>query len=271
MLPLIAAMAAGGAAQGILSSKKTAGSDAGNAFDLGGNYDLARDQILNLLRYQGSDAAIDPLKSSQIATEQVQNNPVLAGLFGKNGSLARAGQEEQNLVSRGYSLQPEDFEAYGQASDNIARQFGQTEQNLAQMLSSRGLSASPMAGQSFSGLMGNKNEQLAQMQRKIADDRMKSNMQRLSDTRNFLSNLGQQGANAIQDQYGRQLASENARFGQEVSKTNAAHQRLAGIAGQSNEQFNQRQETQEVAPWARTIMGGISGGLSGAKAGGIFK
>lgn len=271
MLPVIAAMAASGAANGYLSTKKTAGQDAGNYFAMDPETDaLSKGALKKFLGYQGSDAALDPLKSSQIATDQVQSNPLLAAMFGKDGTLARTGAEEQNLAERGFNLKPEDYEAYGQASDNLARQFGHSEQNLGQMLASRGLSQSPMAAQGFSGLMGNKNEQLAQSQRKIADDRMNMNLQRLGQTRNFLATMGQQGANAIQQQYGRQLGSEQARFGELESQNTAAETRLANAQGQENEKLSQRLKTQEVAPWAKTLMGANQGAMSGAQSQGAL-
>jgi hypothetical protein len=268
MLPLIAAMAAGGAASGFLGSKKTAGQDTGNNFNV--SYDdlqKINGNLKDVLNYKGSEAATDPLQSSRIATQEVMNNPMLSQLFGKGGALERANSEEQSLASRGYSLQPEDHEAYGQASGDIARMFGQQEQSLAQALASRGQSSAGAAGRSFAGLQGNKMEQLAGLQRKIADDRMNMNMQRLGQTRNFLSQMGNQGQQAIQQQYGRQADSEDRNFGQMVSKVNAGESRLRDQAGQSNENLSQRMATQEVPGWAKAGMGFASGGTQGILAG----
>lgn len=181
--------------------------------------------------------ATDPLSGSRFATDQVQNNPLLSkalsGMEGLNDSIksqrGRADAEEQDLASRGYSLKPEDYEAYGQASGDLARLFGSQEQDLSQSLAARGLSqgasGASMAG--FAGLQGNKMEQLAGLQRQIADNRMKSNMDRLSQTRSYLTNLNSQeqsGRNQyssqanqmVNDQYGRQLAgAQNSRAGRE--------------------------------------------------------
>lgn len=266
--PLSAGMGAGvgglaGGLMGFATSKKTAGSDASNPFDLGVNWDLVKDQLKNFLNYQGSDAAIDPLKSSQIAAQQVQSNPILAGLFGKGGTLEQTIGQEKDLANRGFSLQPEDHEAYGQASDQLARQFGASEGNLASALAARGLSASPMAAQGFSGMEGNKNEQLARAQLNIANNRMNMNMQRLGQMQNFLSQMGQQGANAIQQQYGRQMGSEQQNFNEQQAKNAAAFQRMAGFAGQANENFAQRMASQTMPTWASTMAGMGSGAIAG--------
>lgn len=175
---------------------------------LAGRPGMQQDEMRNAL-------AIDPTTGSRMATDQVQNNAILGQLFGKGGSMEGARSEEKDLMSRGYSLQPEDHEAYGQASGNIARLFGQQENDLAQSLASRGLSqaGSGAALAGFAGLQGNKMEQLAASQRNIADSRMKNTMERLNSTRSYLSGLGQQGASAIQDQFGRQLAGVQQKQG----------------------------------------------------------
>lgn len=66
----------------------------------------------------------NPASGSKLAQDQVQSDSLLSGLLGKGGSMDQALGEEKNLASRGYSLQPEDYEAYGQASGDIARLFG---------------------------------------------------------------------------------------------------------------------------------------------------
>jgi hypothetical protein len=244
----------------ILGFSKKEGKDAGNPF-VTNEEDRARaaQATQDLLKYQGSNAALDPLESSRIATDEVANNDILGGLFGQGGTMGRTIGEEQNLASRGYSLQPEDYEAYGQGSGNIAREFDASEGGLAQALANRGLSNSGVANQAFVTSQGNKLEQLAGLQRKIADDRMKSNLARLSQTRSFLSQLGQQGQNAIQDQYGRQAGSERDRFNQQVSKANAGQNLLSAQAGQGNINLQQQMATESSG-----IGGALGRGLSGA-------
>lgn len=233
----------------------------------GDRRDAARQAMMNEL-------ATGATTGSKFATEQVQNNPILGQLFGQGGALERTNQQEKDLSSRGYSLQPEDYEAYGQASGNLARMFGQQEQNLSQSLADRGLSQAPSgaAGAGFSGLMGNKNEQLGQLQTQIAQQRMQSNMQRLADTRNFMSQLGAQGANDIQQQYGRQLAGaqqeEANRTGTQASTANAAN--VYGQAGQQAFQqgmgafganlASQQQKTEAYQPGLMEMFGtGLKG------------
>jgi hypothetical protein len=129
--------------------------------------------------------ATGPLTGSLVAQQQAMNDSLLAGLYGKGGQMEGAEAEANRLQNQGYKLQPEDYEAYGQASGNVARMFGQQEQSLAQALASRGLAAggSGAGTAQFTGLMGNKYEQLGQMQRQIADNRMQNTMQRLQQTR----------------------------------------------------------------------------------------
>lgn len=168
------------------------------------------------------------LGGTQFATQQLMQNPLLAQAFGGNRiaeSIAqeKAAQDQMNqLLGQGFKLTQDDREAYGQASGDIARMFGQQEQNLAQSLAARGLGQAPSgaAGKSFSGLLGNKYEQLAKVQTDIADKRMANNLQRIQQTQNqlnaargYTSDLTGQAMGAIQDQYGRQQAGSQSFFG----------------------------------------------------------
>lgn len=166
---------------------------------------------------------------SRYATEQVQNNPLLSQLFGKGGSMEGARGEEQRLMNQGFKLTADDHEAYGQASDDIARMFGGQEQSLAQSLAGRGLAAGPSgaAGAQFSGLQGNKMEQLAKAQMSVANLRMQNTTDRLNQTRNYLSQMGNQANTAINDQFGRQQSGlDNLARGAQLQsgQNNAANQ-----------------------------------------------
>lgn len=158
----------------------------------------------------------DGVTGSKLASQQVQSNPILGKIFGQGGLQDRTLQEEQDLSKRGYSLQPEDYEAYGQASGQLANLFGQQEQGLAQSLADRGLASSSngAAAAGYAGLQGNKFEQLAGLQRNIADNRMQMNLQRLTQTRQMLNQMTDQGTKAINDQYGRQLSGVQEQFGE---------------------------------------------------------
>lgn len=259
---MIGAGAAAGLAGGFFGSRnKVGGQDSGNPFVTNDEDRLrALNATQDLLKYQGSQDALNGVQGSQTATKEIQNNPILGQLFGGQGTLARTTQEEQNLASRGFSLKPEDYEAYGQASGNVARMFGESDKGLAEALASRGLSSSGAANRGFITSQGNKMEQLAGLQRKIADDRMKSNMERLGQTRNFLSNLGQQGAQNIEQQYGRQLSGEQQAFNEQQGKARAGMALISGQANQGNENFAQQRQTEHLPGWA--MMGG--GAAAGA-------
>lgn len=264
----------GGILAGFLSDRKTAGSDAGNAFNMTGT-DQADYQraVKQAAQYQGSQDALNGVQGSNTATDQVQGNSILGQTFGKGGTLDRTTAEEQNLANRGYSLKPEDYEAYGGASDQIAREFGNSGNGLAQALSDRGLGSSNAAAQGFSGLQGNKLEQLGAMSRKIANDRMNMNMQRLGQTRQFLGNLTQQGANDINQQYGRQLEGEKQSFHESQGKAQTAMGFLGANQVQANEQMKQRQQSQETPGWAGglTNMSNIGGSIVSGMFGGMGK
>jgi hypothetical protein len=212
--------------------------------------------------------ATSPIAGSMVASEQVRNDPLSKGLLGEGGALERALAEEKDLASRGYSLQPEDYEAYGQASGNIARMFGQQENSLAQALANRGLSAagSGVANQQFSGLMGNKFEQLAQSQRQIADDRMKRNLERLTQTRDFTSRLGSLGQDALNSQFNRNLAGQDSRqanlrgaAGLDISKYSA--EQAAAEASAKSRKENEKASLMDAI--GKGAYSGVQGGISG--------
>jgi len=212
--------------------------------------------------------AYNPLGGQRLASDMVRNDPTLGLLFGKDGSMGRAAKEEQDLASRGFSLQPEDFEAYGQGSGNIARMFGQQEQSLAQALADRGLASgsNTAAGQQFAGLQGNKFEHLAQLQRQIADDRMARNQQRLSQTRDYLSNLGQQANTAQNTRFNQQMVGAGARQGELESQRNFDLNKY-----QTQEQLRQAETESKKANENLSLMDAISGGLFQGVQSGIGK
>jgi hypothetical protein len=216
------------------------------------------------------------VKGTEIATEQVQKNPILGTLFGKGGAMERTGAEEARLASQGFQLTPEDREAYGQASGDIARMFGQQEQDAAKALARRGLGSagSGAAGAMFSGLAGNKNEMLAKQQMQIANQRMQNTMQRLGQTRTFLQNLGQQAGGAIQDQFGRQQTGRNQRIS-ELSQLEGA--REAALQGKNAayqeggllKSFGRGLQT-GVGTLGAQLPGMAAGGIGGIPSGGMF-
>lgn len=164
----------------------------------------------------GERAAIsDPIMGSIIAQQQLQQGPLTSALYGGAGGseLSRALADVQKTRDPGYySLNADDQTSYGQQSGNLARMFGQGEQDLAQSLANRGLggAASGVAGQQFSGLQGNKMEQFAGLQRQIADQAMQRQMQQSQMLRNYAQTMAGQQASDIGAQYGRQSGGVEA-------------------------------------------------------------
>lgn len=173
---------------------------------------------LNPNERQGlSDAlATGSTTGSKFATEQIQNNPMLAGLYGQNGAMANMANNLNSELGQGYQLQPQDQTMYGQAAGQIARNFGQQGNQAASNLASRGLSNSGAAGATFSGLAGNQNEQLANAQTQIMNQRFQNTMQQA----NTLNQMGANAQNALQQQYGRQLSGAQ---NQQGALSNAAN------------------------------------------------
>lgn len=272
-LPLLipAAMAAAGALSGALSGQKEGGKDAGNIFGLkpGQAPALTQDYLQNIKNTQG--AVTGGTEGFGQATKDIQGNAMLGQLYGQGGTLGRTTQEEQQLANQGFQLTPEDRTAYGQASGDIARQFGESDQSLAQALSDRGLSNSGVAGAAFSGSQGNKMEQLAKAQQNIANQRFQSNLQRLGQTRQFLGQLGQQGEQAVQNQFGniqegnRAQRAASGQANQDIMKLLGANQ------NQANTALQQQQQTEHESGLSKTLGGalrGFSSGMGGMMGGG---
>lgn len=238
--PLFAYKAAGKGLGGMFKGK--AGEDAGNPY-------LA-------LQGDAQNASQAYLKrSAQDASSEVMADPRLAAIFGQNWQDVLG--EERDLATRGYELQPQDREAYGQAAGDIARQFGQRDMALSQALAARGLSKSGGARSAIAGSVGSKQEQLARLQTDIAQRRMDSNLNRLSQTRGYLNQImGQyQGALGAKDQ----LAQSKGQMGMQA---------LGGLASQGNENMAQRQATAKNSTFSNALSGAISGGVSGLVTGG---
>lgn len=177
------------------------------------------DQLNASLNNADFKKALDPATGSAMATDQVQNNPILGQLFGKDGQMGKdlATQNDQTgrlnkLQDQGFQLSPEDRTMYGQASGDIARQFGQQGNQAAQSLAMRGLGAAPSgaAGATFSGLAGNQNEMLAKAQQGIMQQRFANTQNQIKQQQDFIGQMakhnegmGSQAASAINDQYGR--------------------------------------------------------------------
>lgn len=239
--------------------------DSSNVQDIIRDLQSGKISLADALKKSGNAAEVAALASSPVgaqlvASEQVRSDPLTSGFFGEDGSLSRALSEEEELASRGFSLQPEDYEAYGQASGNIARMFGKQEQSLAEALASRGLAAggSGAGVKAMSGVMGNKFEQLGQLQRQIADDRMNKNLQRLQQTRAYLTSLGGLGQDALNSAANRNMTGANRR-------TNTAN----ALAGNELGSYSAVQSARQAEMESKTANKEL--GLSDALSSGIYK
>lgn len=176
--------------------------------------------------------ATNPVAGSKLATDQVQGNSILGGLFGKGGQLDQSEQQYSDLAKNGFTLGADEMGAYGQQAGNISRLFGQQGNQSANDLASRGLSSSGAAGATFSGLAGNQNEMLNQAMNGIRQQKINDTIQRMQQTGSLMANLGQQGASAIQQQYDRQLQGVNQERGVLGAAAQAEAQRNAERSGQ---------------------------------------
>lgn len=219
-------------------------------------------------RGQGATDALltSGLSGSRIASESVASDPILGQLFGKGGALSSALGKEQELQNQGFQLKPEDRSMYGQASGDIARLFGQQEQSAAQSLANRGLAAGPSgaAGVTFSGLAGNKNEQLAKAQMGIMQQRFQNTMNQIGQQQQFASQLAGQAGQNIQNQYGRQL--QGAQYGQGTLSEGLNQERNTQAHQQdiNNEIYKQQQESS-----FGNKLGGVLGGALGMGVGAL--
>lgn len=225
------------------------GTNAGNTFEpLQGNSTQAVNSYLT--------------RGPQDASNEVMADPRLSQYFGQgwnniNNTVGALSGEERDQATNGFKLNEQDNTALGQASGNIARQFGQRDTALSQALAARGLSRSGGAANAIANSQGTKGEQLAQIQQNIAQQRIQNNMQRLNSTRQFMSQmLGQQAQR--EGQYEGAMNDKNA-FAQ--SKAQMGQGNLAMQNAQANQQFEQNQQTSNSG-----LMGAVRRGLlSGAE------
>lgn len=209
-----------------LNNYATGRGTSSDALNLGG---LSPDERTEM----GNALSTGATTGSKFATDQVQNNGILGGLFGQGGQLDQAEGKLTDLNNQGFELKPEDQTLYGQTSGNIARMFGAQGNQASQDLANRGLASAPSgaAGAMFSGLAGNQNEMLANAQQQIMQQRFQNTQNQIQQQQNFVSQMGQQGANAINQQYGRQLSgAQNQKSGLESA---------ANTQNQANSQANQ--------------------------------
>lgn len=185
------------------------------------------------------------LTGSKFATEQVQKNPILGSLFGEGGQLQGAEGKLNDLQSQGFNLTQGDNTLYGQESGQIANQFGQQGNDVANNLAMRGLSSSGAAGAAFSGIAGNQNEMLANAQQQIAQQRFKNTQDQIAQQQGFISSLGGQAETAINQQYGRQAQGAGA---QQKALTDSAAAASGQNATANNSSLNAFDENVKNTP-----------------------
>lgn len=249
-----------GGLSGLLSNQQEGSKNSGNVYNLDSTDQAGLKNVLN----QSMDAQQvyggDP-------TKDVMSNALTGQTFGAGGTLANTTALENQQAHQGFQLTPEDQTAYGQASGNIARQFGQSDQSLSQALSDRGLSDSGVAGAAFTGSQGNKNEQLAGLQTQIAQKRMEMNQTMLANTRQFLGNLVGQGQNAVQGDYNREMGRVN-QYNQVLgNRADMANNRLTQFQNQANINLGQAQQTQHASTASQGLSGALQGGMAAYKLG----
>jgi len=235
---------------------------------------------------------VDPTTATKYAVEKLQKDDPFfnKGVESYNRAAdqeskyyANADADREALSGKGdyWKLTDDDFQAYGQAKDDLARMFGGQEASLAQALADRGLGAAPSgaAMQAFSGLQGNKYEQLANAQRKIVADRVNTakemltqranlNSQLLGQTQTHMRGMGQLGQDAIANQYNRQLGAQNQAHGQQMDIIGADQRQQQMAQDAANSAFEQQQQTKQGSLFENALAGGI-GSFIGGYGGGL--
>lgn len=206
-------------------------------------------------------AAEDPLAGTRMAEQEVLGSQLGGGVYGDKGLQGALAQEYSKYEGAG--LTPETQTELDQAKAQIARQYGAEEGGLAQALAGRGLAAAPSgtAAVEYTGLRGNRNEQLAkanldaamkkiQMKRELAGQRMQ---------------LANQAMGAKGQQFQNQLAGVgSAREAQKSDATAEAQrnqlmlQRERDIASQQQQQV-ESQHKYEAPTLGQAFGAGIMG------------
>lgn len=227
----------------------------------------------------------NPLAAQRYMTDEISNNPLTKGLFGQGGLQDRLGGEEQQYSGRvkensdayrafenemkagfggmqdkynslygdiqnpqSFALTADDNTALGNQYGDVTRQYGQMENEATQILASHGLasSGSGAAGAMFSGLLGNKNEQLRKAQSGIIGNRFNQAMQTFQ-MRNQV--LGQQGSD-LQGGYNTRGNSMNNKSLNDMNALNSARGNLTNLGALQgnlkNSMFNQNMQGREA-------------------------
>lgn len=213
---------------GPLIGTKLFGGSQGNSYDP--QTDNEALNVYDNFARQGN-SLLNPDSIGQSAAEGVQNNPLLKSLYGQGGLQSQLATQGQDLASRGFQMQGQDYEALGQAQGDITRQYGQYDDQLAKQLQARGLggAASGAAVRGYSGLLGNKFEQLAKAQTDIAQKRLENAQGRLQQNYQMQAQLGQQAAGAQEQQAQRSLSARQQQASELSNAASLRQQQITGI------------------------------------------
>lgn len=208
--------------------------------------------------------ATDPITGRQVAAGQITEEGPGAQLYGEEGLMQRLAQEEEGLRDpSAFRMGEDDYTAFGQAAGDITRQAGQREAELANILAQRGLSSSGAAGAAFSGLAGNKFEQLSRAQTNLAQKRVDSARRRLAENRAMQQSLGGQFESALQGTRGQNLQGAQFGLGQQQDSASSEMQNRMVQQQQKNEELMQRQATRKPGLF-ESLGEGIKGGIGQA-------
>lgn len=210
----------------------------------------------------------DPQGGMNEAIRQIQEGGLTSDVYGEGGLAEQLAGEQKELADTGFSLQPEDRTALGQVLGDVTRQYGQQENELANVLASRGLSAAPSgaAGAGYSGVLGNKYEQLAKAQQNIAQARMDRNLQRLQQTRQMMGNLASEGMGLAGQGFNRAMQARKQQFGETAQAAGSGQTERQMQQEQANKAFEQKQAT---SFGLGDVLGAVGGGILGGATGGI--
>lgn len=212
----------------------------------------------------GRMLATDPQAATQFAEDQLLGTGVGSQLYGNEGLMQRLASEEQDLAGQdAFRLTEADQTAFGQAAGDITRRSGQQEAQLANMLAQRGLGQSGAAGAAFSGLAGNKFEQLARAQTDLAQRRVDSARQRLQQNRQMQQQLGGQFGQELGRGRTQNLQGAQFGFGQQQSQAQRDYERRLAEQQQKNIELAQKQATRKKGLFEQ-LGEGIAGGAQQA-------
>lgn len=238
-----------------LTANQTEGSrDAGNVWAEVNAPDNLSSKNLN----QSLADAMSAQKANTAASaqNQVMNSPLYGQLFGQGGQMQNTGNQINQLMNSGFQLQPQDYQMYGQAAGQLARNTGGMENSLAQALASRGLSNSGVANQQFMTAEGNKNEQLGQQMLQLQQNRFAQNMQQLQGARQYMSQLGAQAQGAVGQTYGQNRQNAMDQYGMGMD-----------YLGRRQDQSNENLKQQVGTAHPNSLTNGLVGNMAGFAAG----